>query len=664
MRKLHNFLKNLPVSRKLMAALFVLLITIIVISNLAFITASYWITLQSMASKGLRTLGNLYATPTLSHQLLNSTDTANEALGQMVNYMPLRGAAIYGTDGMLLAEFPHKDAPDFPKNIALLDNWMTSQFGTNYITDLESDDGQFGRLVLLASNKLPIAFFIGISSASLGILVLSILLWLILAKQIRGHISNPIKELETLALRVTREENYALRVIPHSRDEIGQLSTAFNTMLSRIEAREQLLKTARDEAEALATEMRETNVQLVKEMQVRNKVEKKLTSFQSYLNNIINSMPSALIAVDKELYVTQWNQEATSISGSSLEEAVDQPLFLAFPHLKPYMEQLKLCIESNQIEKVEKVSWIQEGLVRHYALTFYPLVGENVHGGVIRIDDITERLNLQELMVQSEKMLSVGGLAAGMAHEINNPLGAILHNTQNIRRRLSVNLSKNKEIALQAKISLQEVNKYLEMREIPQLLDAINQAGSRASKIVTHMLAFSRRSKRQFTPANLADIIRQTLEIAKNDLQLGDAQDIKNIVIKLDLNETLVKIPIVVNEIEQVLFNLLKNASQAILMRTNPSETGLIQIRLLKRQQWAVIEVEDNGIGMTEITAKRIFEPFFTTKEVGKGTGLGLFVSYFIITNNHKGELSVQSKVGRGTCFCIKLPINNTSGRN
>lgn len=647
-----------------MAALFVLLITIIVISNLAFITASYWITLQSMASKGLRTLGNLYATPTLSHQLLNSTDTANEALGQMVNYMPLRGAAIYGTDGMLLAEFPHKDAPDFPKNIALLDNWMTSQFGTNYITDLESDDGQFGRLVLLASNKLPIAFFIGISSASLGILVLSILLWLILAKQIRGHISNPIKELETLALRVTREENYALRVIPHSRDEIGQLSTAFNTMLSRIEAREQLLKTARDEAEALATEMRETNVQLVKEMQVRNKVEKKLTSFQSYLNNIINSMPSALIAVDKELYVTQWNQEATSISGSSLEEAVDQPLFLAFPHLKPYMEQLKLCIESNQIEKVEKVSWIQEGLVRHYALTFYPLVGENVHGGVIRIDDITERLNLQELMVQSEKMLSVGGLAAGMAHEINNPLGAILHNTQNIRRRLSVNLSKNKEIALQAKISLQEVNKYLEMREIPQLLDAINQAGSRASKIVTHMLAFSRRSKRQFTPANLADIIRQTLEIARNDLQLGDAQDIKNIVIKLDLNETLGKIPIVVNEIEQVLFNLLKNASQAILMRTNPSETGLIQIRLLKRQQWAVIEVEDNGIGMTEITAKRIFEPFFTTKEVGKGTGLGLFVSYFIITNNHKGELSVQSKVGRGTCFCIKLPINNTSGRN
>lgn len=659
MRRLHNFLKNLPVSRKLIAALFVLLFTVITISNLAFITASYWITLQSMAPQGLRTLGNLYATPALSHQLLNSPDMANKALGQMVDYMPLRGAAIYGTDGKLLAKFPYKDAPNFPEEVGRVDRWMGSQFGSSYLTDLEGDDGQTGRLILLASNQLPMAFYTGIISASLGILVLSILLWFILAKQIKRHISNPIKELETLALRVTREENYALRVIPHSRDEIGQLATAFNTMLSRIEAREQWLKTARDKAEGLANEMKETNEQLVKEMEVRNKVERKLTGFQGYLNNIINSMPSALIAVDKELYVTQWNQEATNISGSSLEDAVDQPIFLAFPHLKPHIEQLKRCIELNQIEKVERVSWMQEGQVRHYALTFYPLTGESVQGGVIRLDDVTERLNLQELMVQSEKMLSVGGLAAGMAHEINNPLGAILHNVQNIRRRLSVSLLKNNQIAEEANVSLLDVNEYLKLREIPQLLDAIHQAGSRASKIVTHMLAFSRRSKRQFMPANLADIIRQTIEIAENDIQLGEALDFKDIEIKLDLNETLTNIPIVINEIEQVLFNLLKNAAQAILMRTVPEEAGLIQIRLLKHYQWAVIEVEDNGIGMTEITAKRIFEPFFTTKEVGKGTGLGLFVSYFIITNNHKGELSVHSKVGRGTCFSIRLPLDN-----
>jgi nitrogen-specific signal transduction histidine kinase len=89
------------------------------------------------------------------------------------------------------------------------------------------------------------------------------------------------------------------------------------------------------------------------------------------------------------------------------------------------------------VAKIERVTWVKDDEPKHYALTFYPLTGGAGRGVVIRIDDITQRLSLEEMMVQSEKMLSVGGLAAGMAHEINNPLGAILHNVQNIRRRLS-----------------------------------------------------------------------------------------------------------------------------------------------------------------------------------------------------------------------------------
>lgn len=642
-----------------MAALFVLLITILTISNFAFITASYWITLQSIAPNGLKTLGNLYATPALSSQLLSSQDGANKALEQMVDYLPLQGAAIYGERGELLAKFPYKHAPNFPENSIDLNKWMLSQFGTSYSTELVGEDGQRGRFVLIASNSLPTVFYIGIISASLGILILSILLWLLLSKQVKRHITIPIQELEKLALRVTREENYALRVIPHNKDEIGQLSTAFNTMLSRIEAREQLLKKARDEAETLALEMRETNTQLIKEMEERNKVEKKLTRFQNFLNNIINSMPSAIITVDGALYVTQWNQEATALSGTVIEDAIDQPVFLAFPHLRPYIDQLKQCIELGRVEKVERITWMQEDKVCHYTLTFYPLVGDTVHGGVIRIDDITEHLNLQELMVQSEKMLSVGGLAAGMAHEINNPLGAILHNVQNIRRRLSVDLTKNQQIASQNNISLKAMNDYLEQREIPHLLDGIYQAGSRASKIVTHMLSFSRRSKRELEPTNLAALIHQTLDIAKTDFHLSDAGDFKDITITLDLDEQLEDVYVVGNEFEQVLLNLLKNAAQAIFMRPNATDKGLIQIRLYAESTFAVIEIEDNGLGMTDITAKRIFEPFFTTKEVGKGTGLGLFVSYFIITNNHKGDLSLTSTLGKGSCFTIRLPLNN-----
>jgi signal transduction histidine kinase len=128
------------------------------------------------------------------------------------------------------------------------------------------------------------------------------------------------------------------------------------------------------------------------------------------------------------------------------------------------------------------VTWVKDDEPKHYALTFYPLMGGAGRGVVIRIDDITQRLSLEEMMVQSEKMLSVGGLAAGMAHEINNPLGAILHNVQNIRRRLSPDLPKNLEQAEQVGVELSTVNDYLQAREVPQLLDGIQQAGARAAK--------------------------------------------------------------------------------------------------------------------------------------------------------------------------------------
>ncbi len=117
--------------------------------------------------------------------------------------------------------------------------------------------------------------------------------------------------------------------------------------------------------------------------------------------------------------------------------------------------------------------------------------------------------------------------------------------------------------------------------------------------------------------------------------------------------------PVIGNELEQVLLNLLKNAAQAIHLRDDEEEGeyGRITLRTRLRGGWAEIQVEDNGIGIPEDICKRIFEPFFTTKEVGQGTGLGLSVSYFIITNNHKGQMEVHSTPGVGTCFTLRLPL-------
>ena len=662
--RLRHRLKNLPVGRKLLAALLVLLTAVLVVANMTFISAAYWISQESVAPQALQTLSRLIATPALSREALSSPEAAQELLKRLEGYGPLRAAVIYDAEGNSMAQLQRGEKLELPAQVDALDNWRIGEFRANQLVELPQGEAPPGHLLLVASSELPGAFYTGTVTASLVILGFSLVLWLLVARQIRRLVTSPIKRLEELTRQVTREENYSLRARRGNRDEIGSLAEAFNTMLERIEAREQQLKRARDDSEeaynqarGLAEETRLSNRKLELEVQVRSKIEKKLTGFQNYLNSIIDSMPSALIALDEQLYVAQWNQEASALSGTSIDEAVNQPVFLAFPLLKPYLSKLKRTAEQHRVEKIERVTWIRDDEPHHYALTFYPLIGSIGRGVVIRIDDITQRLNLEEVMVQSEKMLSVGGLAAGMAHEINNPLGAILHNVQNIRRRLSPELPRNQEQAELAEVSLPAIDRYLTAREIPGLLDGIQQAGARASKIVTHMLSFSRLSNRQLSPCQLPALIDQAVEIASNDFDLTESFDFKSLLIQREFDPQLGPVPGIANELEQVLLNLLKNAAQAIHLRDDDNVPGKLILRTRLAPPWAEIQVEDNGVGIPETVRKRIFEPFFTTKEVGQGTGLGLSVSYFIVTNNLKGQMEVHSRTGQGTCFTLRLPL-------
>ncbi|MGK8940553.1 ATP-binding protein [Stutzerimonas stutzeri] len=663
--KLRQRLENLPVGRKLLLALLVLLAAVLLVSNLTFISAAYWISRQSVAPQAMHTLGELFATEELSSRALSSPEAASELLRRLDGYAPLRAAVIYDRDGNSLAQLQQGERLRLPERIDKVADWRAGEIRANLLVRLPQADGSAGHLLMVASSELPGAFYTGTLTASLAILVASLLLWILVARQIRQLITRPIRDLEALSRQVTREEDYSLRAKPGNQDEIGRLADAFNTMLSRMEAREQQLKRARDDAQeafdhaqGLAEETRHSNRKLELEVQVRSKIEQKLTGFQKYLNSIIDSMPSALIALDEQLYVTQWNQEASALSGTPLDDALNQPVFVAFEPLKPFLTQIRRSSEQHVVEKIEKVTWLRNDEPHHYALTCYPLTGGGGRGVVIRIDDITQRINMEEMMVQSEKMLSVGSLAAGMAHEINNPLGAILHNAQNIRRRLSPELERNREAAEETGVRLEAVNQYLQRREVPQLLDGIQQAGSRAAKIVSHMLSFSRMSNRQLADCQLPMLIDQALEIAGNDFALMDGFDFRSIEIVRDFDPQIDRVPCIANELEQVLLNLLKNAAQAI-HQNQAQERGRIILRTRLNPPWAEIQVEDNGGGIPENVRKRIFEPFFTTKEVGQGTGLGLSVSYFIITNNHQGQMEVQCQPGHGTTFTLRLPLSS-----
>jgi signal transduction histidine kinase len=150
-------------------------------------------------------------------------------------------------------------------------------------------------------------------------------------------------------------------------------------------------------------------------------------------------------------------------------------------------------------------------------------------------------------------------------------------------------------------------------------------------------------------------VIERTVELASNDYDLKKQYDFRHIKIIRDFDPDLPRVPCVISEIEQVLLNLLRNAGQAIYSQRDRTEVPRIILRTRQDEGSARIEVEDNGPGMDETVRKRIFEPFFTTK--GMGTGLGLSVSYFIITNNHFGSIRAESSPGKGTRFIIQLPL-------
>ena len=196
---------------------------------------------------------------------------------------------------------------------------------------------------------------------------------------------------------------------------------------------------------------------------------------------------------------------------------------------------------------------------------------------------------------------------------------------------------------------------YLQERSILQFLEGIREAGLRAAKIVTDMLAFSRRSECRFTQVDPEELLDTVVRLATNDYDLKKNYDFKQIRIERDYDPDLKLINCDKTEIEQVLLNLIKNAAQAMV--TSRSSNPTITLRTRRESRYACIEVRDNGPGMDEQTRKRAFEPFFTTKEVGVGTGLGLSVSYFIITEQHKGSLSVITQPDQGSCFTIRLPL-------
>lgn len=267
----------------------------------------------------------------------------------------------------------------------------------------------------------------------------------------------------------------------------------------------------------------------------------------------------------------------------------------------------------------------------------------------------------QAKLLQSEKMASVGVLAAGVAHEINNPLGYVMSNLSTLsnyadsyRRLINEyeelqSLDCNDEIEskrIQIQSMVGEIDLDFINEDLPSLLDDTQEGLERVKEIVKSLKSFSHIDKdEKFEPTDLNESIETTLKVVNNELKYHCDLDIKL--------QPLPLVECIPGQIKQVLLNMLLNAGQAIEGR------GVITVSSLSKDDCVEISICDTGCGINEDQIGQLFEPFYTTKPVGKGSGLGLAISYGIIVDDHKGEIRVRNQEEQGCCFTIVLPVKH-----
>ena len=435
--------------------------------------------------------------------------------------------------------------------------------------------------------------------------------------------------------------------------------------------RKQALKKTRQKLKEISEQLEEkvnkrteklnaANEHLFKALAKHDEFEEELHKARTYLNSIINSMPIVLIGVSREGLVTHWNSHASQATGLTRSEVMDKPLDVVYPNLPISMATVVRCIDDEMPQSLEKLKQGEGEESQYLSITIYPLISHMDDGAVILIDDVTLRVKIEQMMIQNEKMMSLGGLAAGMAHEINNPLSAILNGVQNIERRTSVDLPANQSAANQIGLDLELLKTYMDARGLDTFLAGIREAGERAAKIVSNMLAFSRTGSQEHAAVDVKELLENAIALAENAGELR-SNDHKAAKITTDISFDLPPLECSGTEIQQVVLNLLRNACQAFEPRDG---VDIPEITLSARRENSNIRiiVADNAGGMSDDVRHHIFEPFFTTKDVGQGTGLGLSVSYFIVTEHHGGSIDVESTPGEGSRFVISLPLPYSNG--
>jgi PAS domain S-box-containing protein len=373
----------------------------------------------------------------------------------------------------------------------------------------------------------------------------------------------------------------------------------------------------------------------IQNAQLYRSLETKINEFErlkDFNQNIVESINIGIFAVDLEDRIESWNAQMEVLFARPRADAIHLPMSSILPaDFMTRFEGVRGDGTAHGTHTLYKFRLaLPTGETRTANISIAPLLTPNydVVGRIIQIDDITDRIQLEAQLTQSEKLSSIGLLAAGVAHEVNTPLAVISSYTQMLSKQL---------------------------RDDPRLspvLEKITQQTFRASEIVNGLLNFSRTSGAEFIRIDLNQLLHDSIILLDHQFKTA------RIHVETDLAPSLALVQGNQGKLQQVILNLLLNAKDAMHGKSNGD--AQLRIRTLNHASQVYVEIEDSGSGIDAEHLHRIFDPFFTTKtnpQPGqhKGTGLGLAVSYGIL-QEHGGKITVQSSPGVGTTFRLEIP--------
>ncbi|MFT5482894.1 MAG: PAS domain S-box-containing protein [Halieaceae bacterium] len=383
----------------------------------------------------------------------------------------------------------------------------------------------------------------------------------------------------------------------------------------------------------------EANQLLEGEISQHRETSTRLRASEAYINDILHSMPLMLIGLNPQMQVTQWNRRAEEFTGVSAEQALGKDLWKAYPLITVMPEQINQVIDKHETLTIKQS---QRGHY-HFDIAIYPLKEQIETGVVILIDEVTQRILTENMLIQRDKMSSMGELAATMAYDINAPLQAILQDTKAVLADLEPN---GDDSSSQVKL----------------LQDVIVQ-GEQATAVISNLLEFASSHGGEKNLASITGLIDHTLKLADDVLSVSSGVKFRDIVVQRDYADDLPEIPCYTSEMQQVMLSLFRHSCHAMgeVDRPDHVPTINIQVREFYGNLW--VKVHHNGRGLSYEDQQGIFEPFFSDSpaDTDYDAGKRLSFSHFIVTEQHHGEMAVTSDVDVGTTFHMQFLLDTSN---